>query len=752
MEAHAQQTQPAEQKLAIDRFADGGIVCLKFTGTIDEDFDGKKTAGTVKCTTLLLDLAEVRKISSFGIREWVDFMNAVAKNTEEIVLIECSPKVVDQLNMVANFAGTGRVFSFYAPYRCDYTDTDHLVLMQIDRDWEVIKSMKPPERVDPESGEPAYFDEDPITYFAFIAAQERFELEPDVAAFLAAKLNYSVSDSAQKLRIDKVIEERSTYLKLSGALDGTFPREKLVEGLEGTVIIDLSGMGKIEPAGAAEWRGFLQMLTPAAEAIYLLGVPPIFLEKLTKPEDLGPKAQVITFAMPYACDKCAMTQSYAIDVEQHYDVLKFATPPEMRCSECKEPTVCAATEGLLSHLTTLPKPSISPQTRKFIKQVQERKPEKKKKAPTTVAEAAAAGRRGQTSMMFAAAAVAAGLAVAGVLGYNYLQQEKAAARVERRDAVGPLIEQSGESRPAWVTSDERFTAFCNTTEQKALSCVGISSFAATEEDAREEAKEAALEAISHAVGLQITDSDWQSTVGKIYADARQTRLAELDKAKGDSDDKRYDIARRAVREGRNAVAESLSKTGGAAVPTNPTDAYWEAYEAGSGSRFLAFVQYQLPKEQVERLLETYSKQHDALGASATTVFPGIAWRFGDIHTGALLTNLDSGDLKAIGLAEGYIITSVQDRQIRDGASFAQMIGQELERLKQDGGNLKLMIKTGDGPQVEFNRPVQRIITEQPVRGGTRSRGSRGDTPAVNGSINTWDRFQKRGASRDDPSQ
>ena len=46
-----------------------------------------------------------------------------------MILIECAPKVVDQLNMVANFAGGGRVFSFYAPFRCDYCDSEHRVLL-----------------------------------------------------------------------------------------------------------------------------------------------------------------------------------------------------------------------------------------------------------------------------------------------------------------------------------------------------------------------------------------------------------------------------------------------------------------------------------------------------------------------------------------------------------------------------------------------------------------------------------------------
>ena len=128
----------AAPKLVIEKFADGAIACLKFVGTIDEGFEGKKLGQTVAEGTLVLDLGGVKKISSFGIREWVDFVASAGKTSRQLILVECSPKVVDQLNMVANFAGGGRVFSFYAPFRCDYCDTEHRVLLQIDRDFEAI--------------------------------------------------------------------------------------------------------------------------------------------------------------------------------------------------------------------------------------------------------------------------------------------------------------------------------------------------------------------------------------------------------------------------------------------------------------------------------------------------------------------------------------------------------------------------------------------------------------------------------------
>jgi len=139
-------TEPEGPKLAIEKFADAAIACLKFVGTIDESFDGKKLGGTTGGDVLVLDLGGVKKISSFGIREWVDFISTASKQVRSLVLIECAPKVVDQLNMVANFAGGGRVFSFYAPFRCDYCDSEHRVLLQVDRDHETLKTMKLAER------------------------------------------------------------------------------------------------------------------------------------------------------------------------------------------------------------------------------------------------------------------------------------------------------------------------------------------------------------------------------------------------------------------------------------------------------------------------------------------------------------------------------------------------------------------------------------------------------------------------------
>ena len=746
MEAATQPQQSGSApapKIAIDKFSDGGIVCLKFGGTIDESFEGKKLAATVKAKTLILDLADIKKISSFGIREWVDFVKTVGNSVEEIVLIECAPKVVDQLNMVGNFAGKGRVFSFYAPFRCDYCDNDARVLFQVDRDWDVIKSMKPAERPCDKCGEPQYFDEDPTTYFSYVVGQQPFELDGDVASFLSSKLNYAVSDASRKLKVDKIIEGRSTYLKLAGDLDASFPREKLAEGLEGTVIMDVAGIGKIEPAGAAEWRGFLQMVTPSADNIHLLGVPPVFLEKLTRPEDLGPKAQVITFSIPYTCNTCSTTSLQPVDVEQHYDVLKFATPPETRCPDCKNAMVCAASESLLSHLTTLPKPSITADTKKFIKEVRERKPEKKKVA-TTVAEVAPS-RGGSFSVAFLAALVAGVVMVGGFFVYRQMQDGGAKAV-----GLGKLTAKGAEERPAWLTSDVPFLGYCNDVASGGISCVGVSSPAPSQEDADEEAREAALEAVATRLVLKMND-DVKRMEG-VWAQTRQARVAEYEKDPSSSK------ARRAVRDGRRAVAQLLLATAGSAIPAAPTGKYWEEYDAGGTKQYLSFVEYSLSPTEVTALVDRYQQTAAALGVKVATVYPLVAWRFPEVSKGAVVVGTEKGPLSSTGLATPYVILGVGTKEdalspVANAAEFAEKVQRYYDEVTKTGGHVYVAVERGaESPKTyDLEVPAPKVDTPS-TSGGSRGGGNRGGGNR-GGTVNVWEQFGgDRGGGRDDPTQ
>jgi len=731
----------AAPKLGVDRFVDGGITCLRFLGTIDESFEGKKLAATVKADALVLDLGEVKKISSFGIREWVDFIGTTGKQVKQLVLIECAPKVVDQLNMVANFAGDGRVFSFYAPFRCDYCDSEHRVLLQVDRDWDAIKAMKLPDRPCPSCSEAMYFDEDPATFFSYVLGHDRFELDGEIASFLASKLNYAVSDAARKLKVDKQIEGRTTYVRLTGDLDATFPRDKLGEGLEGAVIIDVGGVGRIEPAGAAEWRSFVQQVTPVVESIHLVAVPPPFLEKLGRRDDLGDKAYVLTLTLPYSCATCATTTGQTIDVEQHHEVLKFATAPELKCAQCKNVLQCVAPEAVMTVLPGLAKPTPSAELRKSIKELRERRPVVRKTNAGTAGGVEGPRRSGALWVPFAAAGLAVALAAGAYLIYHAWSSGGAAG-----PGLGKVVASSPGPRPAWISDDELGTSGCTETAE-GIACVGVSTAALSQSDAEDDASDASLEAVAHELAGKIIDPMWKERVPLIWAQARDAKLAAQRR------DPESSQARRDVRDARRAVAQALRAGAGGQVLATPTASYWEEHDSAQGHRFVAFVRFVLAPAEAARLVAAYAKPETALGATVVPAYPEVAWRWPTQTAGAIVVGLKAGRLKDLGVAEKYMVLEVGGRDVADAAAFVAVATDEVARLEVTGGTLKLEVQADDPRPKSFAQAIKARVTESGDTGHDNGkRGDGGKHPGT-GGVNVWDQYDHhKKPNPDDPNQ
>jgi hypothetical protein len=695
----------AKPKLRLDKISDGAITLVKLGGTIDEQFEGKKIAGSVKGGTLILELADIDRISSFGIREWVDFISAVSSKVASLWFVECAPKVIDQFNMVANFGGTGALVSFYAPYRCDYCDDDRRRLVQVAQDWELLKTGKLPERVCESCGNAEYFDEDPLTFFSFLQAHPPVPTPPEVAAFLASKLNYSTDAGARKLKIEKAIDGRATYLKLSGDLDGSFPREKIADGAEGDVIFDLAGIGKIDPAGAAEWRQMMAQIAAPSERILIAGAPAAFVERLTKVEDLGQKGLILSFAMPYSCPTCRSTSARELDVAEHWDVLKFATPPELKCADCGSPTTCAASEALLAHLPSLPRPDVPDELRKQVKRFQEDALRKallyKASGPHAATPypllptASAVVQRAAFSWL--TALVAAGLVVlalgAVIVVKGIAGSRGGAGREERLDSSQP-------TRPGWA--DQTFFR-----DGDRLLFVGHSTLVSDKGDGFKEAEAGALEEIANQIGLSIRDPQWIDQVRGQFEPFRGKAIGDLEKAMVSGDAAEIERARRVAREARMRVAESLRKTGGALTPTERSDLYWEQLKTRDGVKYRVSIRYATPKPTFEKLVEAYATPEQAMGAKAVSYFPELAWRY-DVTEGAIVTHVaNDSNLRFAGIEEGDLILSGMDRVVHDARSWKRVLDEESAALARDGGTLVLKVKRGDAPAIDTRLRIAR---------------------------------------------
>jgi predicted RNA-binding Zn-ribbon protein involved in translation (DUF1610 family)/anti-anti-sigma regulatory factor len=144
-----------------------GFTTVEFTGEIDENADFAELRRRLK-GTVVFHLAEVRRINSCGVREWVNFVRDLPTVTE-LTFTHCSPAIVTQLNMIFNFRGAAKVRSFYAPYVCDNCGHEEEKLLDVQSQFPSGKTSKVPEFACEQCGKSMEFDDLPERYLSFLS-------------------------------------------------------------------------------------------------------------------------------------------------------------------------------------------------------------------------------------------------------------------------------------------------------------------------------------------------------------------------------------------------------------------------------------------------------------------------------------------------------------------------------------------------------------------------------------------------------
>ena len=142
-----------------------GVAVVIVSGSVDEDADFAALARDIAPhKQLRLDLSDIDRINSCGVREWVNFIRAVP-DSNSIELVRCSPAFVSQINMISNFTGSARVVSVEAPYVCDACGCEKRVV------YEVGSGRQPelPAVPCPECSVEMEFDDIEDSYFAFLS-------------------------------------------------------------------------------------------------------------------------------------------------------------------------------------------------------------------------------------------------------------------------------------------------------------------------------------------------------------------------------------------------------------------------------------------------------------------------------------------------------------------------------------------------------------------------------------------------------
>lgn len=218
---------------------DGTLVRL--AGPIDERFPLDVFADVTG--VLVADLGGVTRITSFGIRSWMQAIAATTRPTH-IYFANIPPWVMAQFGMVAGLGGArGQILSFQAPYRCNKCGADHM--RPVDRRSEDERAvLDPPPLPCADCGAQMEFDDLPDLYREALAGTARLEVVPGLFSVLGAG-----DENKRPLRVAKSVEEEATVIWLNGPLDERANLRHAWAGLEGNVVLVGEGITLANRAG-----------------------------------------------------------------------------------------------------------------------------------------------------------------------------------------------------------------------------------------------------------------------------------------------------------------------------------------------------------------------------------------------------------------------------------------------------------------------------------------------------------------------
>ena len=118
------------EAIDIERVSDGEALCIRLSGVIDERFEASAVFRDLP-KNVVLDLAGIRRITSFGVRQWSDAMKALPARVQHLYVVRAPACFVDQLNMVLNFGGRAEVITATALYFCDHCQEERQIAIDV---------------------------------------------------------------------------------------------------------------------------------------------------------------------------------------------------------------------------------------------------------------------------------------------------------------------------------------------------------------------------------------------------------------------------------------------------------------------------------------------------------------------------------------------------------------------------------------------------------------------------------------------
>jgi len=308
----------------------GPVEVVSITGRLTESFAGAEVGRALR-GIVVLDLAHVERITSFGVREWLEMMNAARSSGAELFLARLSEAVTTQMSMIRSFAGHGHVVSFYAPYLCDACGKNFRLLLDCERDAEVVRSRQPPPGSCPTCGSAGSLDEDP-SYLGFAGGRAGAPVPANVRAAID-ELASGDAPSAVDI-IEKVVVGNVTRLRVRAPIDKSVRWNRVLDGLEGMVVVDFQTT-KITVEAAQNLARALRNVSGDVASLDLSSCPMSVLDAIGSGARLD-RVHLVSASVEGVCPACRASRTATVPVSD-CEAAASGTPLRLPCRRCNTP-------------------------------------------------------------------------------------------------------------------------------------------------------------------------------------------------------------------------------------------------------------------------------------------------------------------------------------------------------------------------------------------------------------------------------
>lgn len=309
----------------------GDVTHVRLAGPIDNGFT-RATAGLSLSKHVIFDMGAVKRITSFGVRAWVDWSRAMAHahTVDSMWVINAPPVATDQFVLVSGFGEHARLLSVLAPYECPSCSESFVRHIDLRQHARRLKLGKLPSFECPSCGTMLELTERADDYALLASESARFKVPAAIANYLSRMQG---TERASRPAQQKLVQGDITFIAFSGPLTQELKVRRLVTGLEGRVVFDFARVNEVRPGGAAP---FVELIARASQSarVFLSRVPPEVLRLIASFDAQLGTAQIASVYVPVPCAQCGQEGHQRIARADYLGWLGNREGPRIYCGTC----------------------------------------------------------------------------------------------------------------------------------------------------------------------------------------------------------------------------------------------------------------------------------------------------------------------------------------------------------------------------------------------------------------------------------